>query len=231
MKYKKDLGFAAIKRDKLIDKSLEKIFSRSFEANRKLFGRKPKKFDIIVCDTEKEFKNQAKYYYFKWATATVLRDNNLITRSPDFVEKIGRWKKSDFQNLMIHEMNHVFWMDFYGLTKPCWLLEGLACYIGRNFLLSKKDLLMLIVKHNVDHRILDYRYLERNFKEGHYPRYPVWAGFTDFISKKYSERNLIETMDRYIKNPSLSNYKRSFEDVFGKSERYIFKEFLEYIKS
>lgn len=225
------MGFAIINRNEIIDEEIKKIFSKSFEINQKLFGQKPKKFDIIICDTEKEFKKQAKYYYFKWGTATVLRNNNLITRSPDFVEKIGRWNKSDFQNLMNHEMNHVFWMDFYGLTKPCWLLEGLACYVGKNFLLSKNDIRELIDKYQVNDDILDYRYLERNFKNGHYPRYPVWANFTDFISKKYSAKQLVEAMNRYIKNPNLSNYKKSFKKIFGKSDKDLFKEFLKYIKS
>lgn len=229
MKYQKDLGFAIIKRDLKISLDITRIFSNSYKKNKKLFGKKPKKFNIIICDTEKEFKKQAKYYYFKWGTATVLRNNNLITRSPDFVEKIGKWKKSDFQNIINHEMNHVFWGDFYGSTKPCWLLEGLACHVGKNFLLSKEELRKLLKKYNVDESLLDYRYLKRNFKE-HYPRYPIWANFTNFIAKKYSIKKLIKFMSMYTKNPNFLNYKNKFKSEFKKDEKDMFKEFIKSIK-
>jgi len=230
MKYQKDLGFVVIKRNQEITPELVRAVSRSFELNRKIFRRKPTKFKVIICDTEKEYKKAAKYYYSKRGTGTVLRNNDLIIKSPDFIEKIGRWKRSDFPKIMDHEMNHVFWTDFYYFTKPCWLLEGFACYIGKSFVLSKKELKEVIKKYKVNSSILEYRYLDRNFRGGHYPRYPVWEGFTRFIAKKHGARKFIKLMDLYIKNPSLSNYKGLFKQLFRKSERELFEDFLKSLK-
>lgn len=226
MKFSKNLNFAMILRNKKIDNEITDAVKKAFEINKKIFKKNPKKFKIIICDTEKEFKKEAKYYYQRWGTGTVLRNNNLIMRSPDFIEKIGKWKKKDFKNIMNHEMNHVFWTDFYSITKPCWLLEGLACYVGNHFILKKKELKKIIQKHEIDYSIIDYRYLERNFKAGHMPRYPIWCAFTKYIIKKNSIKKLIILMEKYSKNPTKQNYNKLFKNLFKKSEKQLFKEFL-----
>jgi hypothetical protein len=227
-KFIRDIKFAKIQRNRKIEDSLVIVFRKAFSLNKSLFKRLLKKFKIIICDTRKEFKKEAKYHYRKWSTATVLRDATLVTRSPGLIEKIGRWKRKDFQNIMNHEMNHVFWTDFYGTAKPCWLCEGLACYIGNNYLLTKNELLKIVKKYKVDPSILDYRYLKRNLT-GHFPRYPVWANFTQYLAKRYSASKLIRLMDRYIKNPRKSNYMRIFVEIFGKTDKELFNKFIHHI--
>ncbi|MFT4250032.1 MAG: hypothetical protein ACMXYD_01585 [Candidatus Woesearchaeota archaeon] len=226
MEYSKDVEFAIVFRDKPISKEITNVFREAFNVNKKLFLRNPDRFKIIVCDTEKRFREQSKYYYFKWSTATVLRNGNLVTRSPEFIEEVGRWRKEEFSSLMKHEINHVFWTRFYGLTKPCWILEGLACYVGKNFLLTKKELQKMINKYEVNECILDYRYLKRNFLNGHQPRYSIWAKFVEFISDKYHIKNLIEVMDAYIQEPTLKNYEKAFKEVFTKTDKELFSEFV-----
>ncbi len=226
MKQTKSVGFAIIERDGPIDKNIVKIFRKAYATNLALFKRPPKKFRIIICETEAKFREEAKYYFQKWATATVLRNQNLITRSPDFIEKIGRWKRRDFQNLMNHEMNHVFWGSLYKTTKPSWLSEGLACHVGNNFILKKAQRRELAQKYTIDPSLLDYRYLRRKYKSGHVPKYPLWANFTRHLIQKYSERRIIGFMDRYSKNPCLMRYGEIFERIFGKNIHQLFEEFM-----
>jgi hypothetical protein len=230
MKFSRDMGFARISGNREIDEGLANVFRKSFSLNKSVFGKAPKGFSIIVCDTESEFRKESKYYYQRWATATVLKDRVLITRSPDFIERIGRWKRSDFQNLMNHEMNHVFWHHSYHSNRPCWLFEGLACHVGKNFTMTRKELRQIIRKHGIDSSILDYRYLRRNFRAGHIPRYPVWASFTGYIAERHSLKKLTELMDEHARNPSKASYERIFRQTFGKTERQLFREFLSSIK-
>lgn len=225
-KFVRELEFAQIFSNKKIDDNLVKIFKKAYSINNSLFKRSPEKFKIIVCDTEKEFKKEAKYYYQKWGTATVLRNKTLVTRSPDFVKKIGKWKKKNFPNIMTHEVNHVFWYDTYKKWTPNWLVGGLACHIGNNLILSKNELKKIIKRYNMDHSILNYRYLKRNFKRGHYPRYPIWANFTRYIVKKYSINKLIKLMNEYIKNPRKKHYQKVFKNIFGLTDKELFKKFL-----
>lgn len=95
-----------------------------------------------------------------------------------------------------------------------------------NFIMGREELKSLIRKYRVVPSVLEYRYLKRNFGSGHMPRYPVWANFTRYIVKKYSVSRIMAFLDRFFMKPSKENYKRLFKQVFGKTERELFNEFL-----
>lgn len=225
-RFVKYVGFATAERDREIEGSILRILKKAYAINRKIFRKPIPKFRIIICDTEGDFMRKSGHHYQKWSTATVLRNGNLITRSPDFIERVGKWRRTDFPNIMNHELNHVFWKALYHHIKPIWLMEGLACHIGNNFILGRGELKHLIRKYRVDSSILEYRYLKRNFDSGHYPRYPVWANFTMYIVKKYSVRRTIRFMERYSAKPFKENYKGTFKKTFGKTGKELFNEFL-----
>lgn len=227
MKHIKKLKFAQILRNKPIGNNLINIFKKAFSRNLSIFKKSPKKFNIIICDNENDFKREAKYYYQKWATATVLRNNNLVAKSPEFVDRIGRWEQKDYQGLINHEMSHIFWQDFYHSSKPVWLSEGLACHIGNNFISTKNQLELIIKKYKVNLAILEYRYIKRNFKNGHLPRYPVWANFVKYLINKNSVGKIIKLMDNYSKHPTKPNYYKMFKNIFRKTDKQLFEEFLE----
>lgn len=222
MKFSKDLGFATVYRDKPIDAKLEDVFKNAFSVNKKTFKRVPKNFKIIVCDTEPVMKREAKYYYQKWMTATVLRNRNMVLRS----QKFSKWSPKDYRKLMVHEMNHVFWQSFYGLCKPVWLDEGFACHVGGNFIYSNAKMKKLVKEYGITYHLLDYRYLYRKFKGGHIPKYPLWATFTRYIANKHSTAKLVRLMDLYAKKPTRVRYDILFKQIFGKSEKEMFDGFL-----
>jgi len=225
MKFSKNLKFTTIHRNLPITSEITDAVKKAYTMNKKLFKKTPKKFKIIICDNQKELKKQAKYYYQPWMTATVLRNNDLITRSPEFIEKTKKWKRKDFPSIMDHELTHLFWDNFYTPNKPCWLSEGLPCYVGKNFLLTKKQLKKIIKEYKINHSLLDYRYLKKKFDKGHIPKYPVWAGFTRYIIKKHSIKKLMELIEQYSKNPAKNNYNKLFKKYFKKSDRQLFNEF------
>lgn len=227
MKHIKKLKFAQILRNKPIGEDLIKFFEKAYSKNASIFKKSPEKFKIIICDNEADFKKECRYYYQRWATATVLRNKNLVARSPEFANLIKRWERSYYQNLMNHEMSHIFWQDFYHSSKPVWLSEGLACHIGNNFISTKNQLKLIIKKYKVNLAILEYRYIKRNFKNGHLPRYPVWANFARHLIQQNSISKLINFMEIYSKNPNKSNYNKLFKNIFGKMDKQLFKEFLE----
>ncbi len=229
-KYTKDIGFALIIRKKPIDSYLVDVFKNAYSINKRFFKKTPKKFKIIICDNEEEFKKEAKYEYRKYITGTVLRNNNLVMRSLGFVLKIGRWDKNGYKNLVNHEVNHAFWCSLYKTWNPIWLVEGLANYIGTNFILKRKELAKVIKEYKVNSSILNYRPLVRYFKEGHYPRYPVWSNFTDYIAKRYSANKLIKLMNEFSKNPTKKNYIIIFKKIFGKSDKEMFNDFIKFLR-
>jgi hypothetical protein len=230
MKYSKDMGFAVIERNKPIEKGLARIFSTSFFISKKYFPASPKKFLIFVCESEEEYKKYAKPYYSKESTAVGLEMKGITTRSPDFVGKIGHWKKADFQNLMNHEISHIFWYQLCRTWSPQWFVEGLACHIGKNFSLSRRELKEIVGEYGVDSAILDFRYLRRNFTKGSYPRYPVWQAFTDFLMEEHPIDDFRKFIREFSSQPTKKNYKILFKKIFEESDKNLFNKFLANLK-
>ena len=219
MKFSKDLGFAVVFRNKKIGNEILKAILESFRVNKKIFGSAPKKFNVFVCDTEEEFKKHAKYWYHEKATATVLLDNTLVTRSPEFIGKKGLFKRKQFQDIINHEMNHAFLGKYYTGSSPVWLIEGLACYVG------KFPEIPEIKK--LDYSILEYRYIKKRFRKNKFLKHGFWRGFVEYIDKKYSIKKLIILMKEYGKNPVKKNYEELFLKIFKKTEKELFREFVE----
>ena len=202
------------------------MFSKSYLINKKYFPKDPDKFIIFICNSEEEFRKYAKPYYSKLASAVGLGSKGIATRSPDFVEKIGKYKRTDFQNLMNHEVSHIFWYQLCKTWSPQWFIEGLACHIGKNFVLSNNELKKIIKKNNIKGYILDFRYIRRNFKNGHYLRYSIWQAFIGFIIMEYSLEKIKKFTLQFSKDQSKDNYNRLFKDLFGKNDKALFKEFI-----
>lgn len=218
MKYSKDLGFAVVHRDLPIGKHELNCIKKAFSFNKKIFKSTPKKFDIFICDEEECFRVHAKYWYRKAMTATVLLDNTIVTRSPEMIKKINGSREFSFEDIMNHEMNHAFLGKYYTGANPVWIVEGLACYAGKNPKIPKF--------REVDYSILEYRYIKKKFRKNKFFKYGFWRGFIEYIDKKYSVDKLIELMKEYGKNPVKSNYDRLFRKLFKKSERELFREYM-----
>jgi len=230
MKFKEDIGIALILRNKSIDKKIKDIFIKSYKENIQFFPKKPSKFLIFVCDSEEEYMRYSKPYYSKWSTAVGLGEIGIATRSPEFTEKIGQWKIKDFQNLMNHEISHIFWFKLSHTWSPQWFVEGLACYIGKNFPLKDNELIEIINKDEITSKILDYRYMRRNFEKGHFPRYKIWQSFFAYLINKYGKDSIKRFILTFSKNPTKPNYQKYFKEVFGLSDKVIFNEYLDSLR-
>lgn len=225
MQYSKDIGFALIFSSKPVKNNLINSIKKAYKINLQYFSKKPDKFSVYVCDSEKEYKKYTKNYYLKWSTAITMRNDAIVIRSKEFVEKIGKWKKRDIKNIIIHEMCHLFWRNILKTWQPYWLAEGLACHIGKSFTVSKNKLEETIKKYNVDYKILDFRYIKRKMT-GHFPRYPVWQAFTDFLVKEFSEDSVKKLLKSFSREGTKENYMKNFHKIFRKSERIIFNKFI-----
>ena len=61
----KDLKFAILKSSKKVPSKIENWIFKAYDKNVKIFGRAPsKKFKILICNSEEEWKEESKYYYF-----------------------------------------------------------------------------------------------------------------------------------------------------------------------
>lgn len=226
----KELSFGVIQRNKSIHNNIVTIINNAYRKNTTFWGTQPNKFRIILCDTEEELKKEARYKYVKWGTAYYTEDS-VISRSPESIEKIGLWRKRDFENIITHEMSHVFWRYFCNSSRSAhWLREGVACYLGNNFPVTNKSLKEILKKYQVSSNILIYWYSKKKIS-GHIPFYPVWQKFTEYMIDKYSKQKLLDLMKIYSKNPVKRRFQINFQKVYGLKEKELFDEFLNSVKT
>jgi len=207
-------------------KKLEKkIITKAIAKNSLMYGKKiSNPIKIVICNNEKEWKKESKYYYFEFSIGTVLRDGTLVIKSKNFANLSNKI----FENLVIHEMNHVFWIQFYKQCKPVWLFEGIATITASTNDISKAELKRLIKKYEVNHKFLDYRYLWRKFNNHELVvmKYNLWKNFILFITNRKIKK-IIDFMDLYINNPTKENYKIVFNKMFKEKEEDLFNKFLQ----
>ncbi|HJX50894.1 MAG TPA: hypothetical protein VJ438_05535 [Candidatus Nanoarchaeia archaeon] len=222
----KDLKFAILKSSKEIPSKIENWIFEAYEKNKTIFGRTPsKKFKIVICNAEKEWKEESKYYYFPFGTGTVLRDGTFVAKEQKFLKRSDK----DYKILLDHEMNHVFFALFYGITKPTWIHEGLANFIG-GYPLPKKETLKEIKTKKINHKILQYRYLYRNYPNKKTVRlnYSIWRYFIEFVSDNNS-KVIISFMNDFIKRPNKANYNKMFLKYFGENPKSKFQSFVKWL--
>src|SRR3989338_3292575 len=224
---RQDLKFAWLVSSKEIPTKIENWIVKAYEKNRKIFGRVPsKKFKIIICNSEKEWKKESKYYYFPFGAGTVLRNGTFVAKEQKFLKRNDK----NYKILLDYEVNHVFFALIYGITKPLWVHEGLANFVGGNHL-SINEILRNIKQKGLNHKVLQYRYLNKNFpnKETVILNYSIWKYFIEFITENKT-KVIIRFMNDYIKNPTETNYDKLFLMHFGKNQRDKFIDFIKWLK-
>lgn len=223
MNYTQKVGFALINSNGPIPNTFIRNLKLAFWKNKDLFRKSIPLFKIIICCSENEYQENSKRDYEKWSTATVLKNRTLVIRNQKEYRRISSFKKNIYYNILTHELNHLFWLNFYERMNPIWLFEGLACHIGKTRPWSRTEVKSMIKKYQLNSSILEYRMLNKNFKKGHEPRYPVWAYFCQFFAKKYSIKKLIKIMEQ---KPTKTEFWRLFEKNIGKTQQQIFAEFI-----
>jgi hypothetical protein len=220
MNYKISHKNFTIHRNKKIPNELIKTFTKAHLINKNLFGKNILKFNIYLCDNEKEFKKESKYYYFPHAAGTVLRDSTIVIKTPEFLKR----SKKEYQGLITHEMNHSFSIFLFKTQKPIWIHEGLANLIQNKLYINKKELIKIL--RNKNEEILKYRYLKRDFDsiEKIKLNYSTWFLFLKFITKN-QPRKIVQLMNEFSRNPSKKNYDKLFIKFFEKNLKNKFKEF------
>lgn len=227
---KEKKGKIIVRRNKPIPAKILNQANNYFEQNKTFFSKQPNSITIDLCDTTQELKKAAKPYYSDWISAVAHKDKRIAMKSPQMLEQTSTWAKEQFYSILKHEINHVFWHNQINSWSPQWLVEGLACYVGNHFDLSKEEQIIIVKKYKVTNSILDFRWMNKNFKTGHYPRYPIWSGFTRFLIKTHSENKLKEFTKKIPLNVTKKEYETLFKKVFGKSDKDLFNNYLEWLK-
>lgn len=95
MKY--NLDFGTLISSKKITSKILSFFNEAYELNSKLFNKKYTHLKFIVCNSEKEYRKEAKYYYSKYSIGKVLRDGTFIIKNDKIINRgLNKFRKIIF---------------------------------------------------------------------------------------------------------------------------------------
>ncbi len=202
--------------------SFQETVRKAYRTNHQFFQTHSASFRVIVCHTEKEYMIQAREYYSPHAIGTVRRDRSLVVRSFELSKK--KWSyltEKQYANVLVHEMNHVFWYSIFKTWQPIWLVEGLADWIS-GIHHSRKPALK--EKASLEKVKLDYRYLINRLNKDTAIKYAAWGNFIDFLARKNGKENLWSFIHKLGKTKT--SYENAFQKFFGKKSDHLFTEFV-----
>jgi len=183
------------------------LILKAYSKNQKFFKiKKIPLFKIIFVYSRKEMDKL-------WGAKTqnyvsgFSKKTKIIIFSPDSIEKYTCWKKSDFYSTLVHEINHRFFVDIVGTSKPLWLSEGVASYVQTNKI--KKKL------------IIPLSLLGTNFNNSGIKAYDYAKQFIRYLIKRYKKEKLIQLI-KLIK-PNKSNVNGLFKKIYGYSHGDLIK--------
>jgi hypothetical protein len=162
--------------------------------------------------------------------------NTSIKKWLHYVQKLEKYNKKlvafreklpeDYQKVINHEMNHVFWVQFYGSSRPIWLFEGLASINGFASRLPKKERTSYLM-HNKEGSVLMYNYMTKTFNDmdNLYYKYNLWLDFILFITKN-DPKIIVRFMNKFSRHKTKSYYNKLFRNFFDCSEKEAFDKFI-----
>lgn len=224
--YEARIGRITLRSDEPIDRWLREVVARAHAANARIMPCAPTTYTIEIRTAEDGFRRAAGPYYGPRVAGVGVKRRVIALRSKRAIERMGGFRSNpSYEGFVAHEINHVFWRELVDSWQPQWFVEGLACSVGDSFQELSRDAKRLIEAHDIDHHVLDYRYLRRSYARGHVPRYPVWRAFVDYLRRTRGTTSLTSFMLGYAADPTRNGYVRSFREAFGSTPRVAFSAF------
>ncbi len=204
-----------------------KSVTSALTRNAEFFGFKISSLTIVICHSKREWKAESKYYFHPLARGLVLRDGTVVVKS----RKLGGISLKKWENILTHEVNHSYWCSLSrrgrDLWSPLWLVEGLACIVGKNYpIRSSQELQRRIVRIQIGNA-LPFRYraaLVRTAEEVRL-RYSIWREFVEWMYRR-NRRGLLRVVASARLIRSEAHFDRIMKTSMGNTPAGFFEEFV-----
>jgi hypothetical protein len=180
---------------------LDKFLKKAYRINKKFYGF-DLKFKIKLIYTRKEMdkefggKTESFLSGFGW-------DNTVGFFAKSVFEKVTPHKIDVYQDLVTHELNHLFYQKLVGSHVPLWIQEGLAIYVE-----SKKSNLKVYYSE-IEKKHLFYRDCKGMWKEPE-KSYRMSYSAVKNIMDKIGKNKFLNLLKIYSKNRTKDNYLKLF---------------------
>jgi hypothetical protein len=212
-----DLGFCILiysigDKDINIEK---KILTNAYNSNQEFAKIKIPKFNIQLVYSRKEFNKL-------WGSETqdfvsaFVKDDKIVIFAYSVFDKETTWKKKEFYNTLIHEINHLFYQELRDDEyDPLWLSEGLATFMQHH---QRKS------NHKIKFEITE-KVLEQRFEEITIESYSVFGLFVEYLIINFGKDQLLELISGLKEGQKLNYlfqkiYKKSFIELINNANQY-----------
>jgi hypothetical protein len=150
-----------------------------------------------------------------WEVGNTSRDNKIDIIHPDFFAKISSHADSEFEQILAHEIAHIFINRLAsGNQVPFWLNEGLAMNIaGQVDRYKTGSDSMFIEARFTSHLATKQDWNERV----DFGAYKIACLFTAFLIEKFTLNKILELIAKTEKNYYAPHFEESVLRIFGKS--------------
>lgn len=191
---------------------LDKCIKKAYRINNKFFG-----FDINIKTklvyTRKEMNNEWGGKTNNYFVAFV-KKNTIVIFGKSVIEKLTSHSLNTYQDIITHEMSHLFYRNMVKTYKPSWIFEGLALNIQKNYKVMTKQI-------NKKHLLYTNRkIILLGFKKNNSKFY--WEYTNKFYQTSYmatkkilrilGKEKFLDLLQQYSKMPT----KQTYLSLFGK---------------
>jgi hypothetical protein len=182
------------------EKYLNQCLEKAYKKNKEFFGIDIK-YNAKLMYSEQERKKILGKNLDEFAAAFVKR-NTIYIFAKSVFEKLSPHKIKDYESILVHELNHLFFRKYFGVFEPDWIVEGLACYV-------QGDWKRTIKKPNPKFLVWDTPDELYNENPRHY--YESCLLTVENIINEIGLEHLFSLIKKYAKNPTKTNYNEVFQ--------------------
>jgi hypothetical protein len=194
----------------------KKAAQAAYKKVRSYFKRLPK-FKVELLYSRKRIDKEQGCKTQSWLCGFI-KKNTIMIVSPKVWTKITPHPKSDFKQVLCHELVHLTetWKTKH--LPAQWLSEGLALYIaGQNLGPIKFRNLQRILN-------LNYNRIWTNAANEGYPAYPYAAKITEYLIKKYGFRKYMWFLKNTSKTQNKKAMEKTIKKLYNRTAKEIFNE-------
>ncbi len=158
-----------------------------------------------------------------WEVGNTSRDNKIDIIHPDHFESISDHDKSEFEQILAHEIAHIFInRTASGNVLPLWLNEGLSMVIAGQSDKYKASGPICLEK-DFSRELADQRDWDQR---ANYGAYKISCLFTAFIVEKFSFIKVLELVKRSDRNHYAPRFEALIERVLERDIVNLEKDFI-----
>lgn len=159
-----------------------------------------------------------------WEVGNTSRDNQIDIIHPDFFAKISSHADSEFDQILAHEIAHIFINRLAsGNQVPFWLNEGLAMNIAGQVDRYKTGSDSMFIEEKFTSHLATKKDWNERVDFG---AYKIACLFTTFLIERFTQKKVLELIAKTEKNYYTPHFEESVLQTLGKSVSDLENEFV-----